>query len=269
MPRMAPTPSTVKKLFAYSGNACARPDCDARLVDETGTMLGKIAHICAAEKGGARYVDSMTDDQRRSFHNLIIVCPTCHDVIDDPDNSQKFSAEVLRTWKRSHEQRFQSAERQLLKTLRDTTQSSLPSYPQNLRRLLRVFDLGEPEELPEELPGVVDFIDRLKELPLEQRTFAIKLAERMRRLNVSQLDTQDVIGAFQISAYKLNQHAGLLEIHQLGDINQSITPDRYDIRLWDRKPGGNPWIEMLDFCDVTGDAVEELILDLNFDLYDE
>jgi hypothetical protein len=53
--RLSPTPSVIKKLFAYTGNQCAMPDCQETLVDVSGTMLGKIAHICAAEPGGPRY----------------------------------------------------------------------------------------------------------------------------------------------------------------------------------------------------------------------
>jgi hypothetical protein len=47
--RLPITPSVIKKLFAYSGNQCAIPNCTETLVDVSGTMLGKIAHICAAE----------------------------------------------------------------------------------------------------------------------------------------------------------------------------------------------------------------------------
>lgn len=37
--------SVLKKLFAYSGNLCAMPDCNNALVSKKGTMIGKIAHI--------------------------------------------------------------------------------------------------------------------------------------------------------------------------------------------------------------------------------
>jgi hypothetical protein len=41
MPRLPPTPSTIKKLFAYTGNQCAMPNCKELIVDPSGTMLGK------------------------------------------------------------------------------------------------------------------------------------------------------------------------------------------------------------------------------------
>jgi hypothetical protein len=62
---MAKRPSlsspVVKGLFAYSGNQCAMPTSVNPLVDVTGTILGKIAHICAVSPGGARYVATMTE----------------------------------------------------------------------------------------------------------------------------------------------------------------------------------------------------------------
>ncbi|MDH1271704.1 MULTISPECIES: hypothetical protein [Rhizobium/Agrobacterium group] len=51
--RLDPTQSTIKKLFAYSGNQCAIPDCQERLVDASGAMLGKIA-ISTPPKKAAR-----------------------------------------------------------------------------------------------------------------------------------------------------------------------------------------------------------------------
>lgn len=45
----------------------------------------------------------------------------------------------------------------------------------------RSFDRGVRRyRLDEEVEGLATFIDRLKELPLEERAFAIKLTERMR-----------------------------------------------------------------------------------------
>jgi hypothetical protein len=90
--RLPPTPSVIKKLFAYSGNQCAMPNCKETLVDVSGTMLGNIAHICAAEKGGARYDPEMTDKQRRDISNLFIVCGKHHDIIDDKNNENDYPA---------------------------------------------------------------------------------------------------------------------------------------------------------------------------------
>jgi hypothetical protein len=99
--RLPPTPSVIKKLFAYSGNQCAMPDCTEMLVDPSGTLLGKIAHICAAEPGGCRYDASMTDEERRGVENLFIVCGKHHDLIDDKNNVKNYPADLLRKYKKA------------------------------------------------------------------------------------------------------------------------------------------------------------------------
>ena len=74
------TPRTVKKLYALASNSCTNPECRGMLVvagKKSGKsgQLGKIAHIRSAEQTSARYDTSMTDDQRRAFENLILLCP--------------------------------------------------------------------------------------------------------------------------------------------------------------------------------------------------
>lgn len=267
--RLDPTPSTIKKLFAYSGNQCAMPDCREFLVDETGAMLGKIAHIHAAEKGGARFRKDMTNEQRRAFENLTLVCGKHHDIIDYPENVVSYKPEMLRKYKAEHEGRFRRAERQLIEQVTDTTQATQPTYPKTMKRIGEVLGASEMIDHDEEIEGIRSFIDRLKELPLEQRDFAIKVATRMRRQNAEKLLVEDVTGAFQIGSTKLKNHMRVLDHHGLGGINEGHNYREYFVELWDRNPGGNPWIEMLEFCDQTGASLDTLVYDLDFSQYDE
>lgn len=267
--RLDPTPSTIKKLFAYSGNQCAMPDCREFLVDETGAMLGNIAHIHAAEKGGVRFNEKMTNEQRRAFDNLMLVCGKHHDIIDYPENVEIYRPEVLRNCKAEHEGRFRRAERQLIEQVTDTTQATQPTYPRTMRRIGEVLGVSEMVDHDEEIEGIGSFIDRLKELPLEQRDFAVKLAIRMRRQDAEKLLVEDVTGAFQIGNTKLQNHMRVLDHHGLGGINEGHNYREYFVELWDRKPGGNPWVEMLEFCDQTGVSIDTLVYDLDFSQYDE
>lgn len=265
--RLKPTPSTLKKLFAYSGNRCAMPNCKEPLVDLTGTMLGKVAHICAAEPKGPRYDPLMNDEDRRSFNNLFLVCGKHHDIIDDKANVASYPAEDLREHKRIRERRFQIAERQLLELYSDSTQASQPTYPISLARLADALDLDDVIDEPDEISGLRIFIDKLKECPLEQRGFALKLAERMRRRDVRRLSVQDAMGAFQISDRELARNMQILEEHVLGCIDED-EPGAYVVSLFERSPAGNPFVEILDFCDATGCDPDTLIYDLAFTAYD-
>jgi len=98
------TDRTVKKLYALSGNICSKPDCKTPLVfmgtNGNYAHVGKICHIKGAKKGSLRYDPSMTNDERRSFENLILLCGTCHDTIDDEDIGTEFTDKVLLKWKK-------------------------------------------------------------------------------------------------------------------------------------------------------------------------
>jgi hypothetical protein len=96
----------------------------------------------------------------------------------------------------------------------------------------------------------------------------LKLAERMRRQGVDHLPVEDVTGAFSISDGKLKRHMKLIEHHGLGSIDEGLGHNVFIVRLAERNPGGNPWIEILEFCDATAHTPGELIHDLNFALYD-
>jgi len=269
MTRLDPKPSTVKKLFAYTGNACAMPACKNQMVDPSGTMLGKIAHIRAANPGGARYDPSMSDEERRAIDNLMVVCGIHHDIIDDEENVDEYPVDKLTRHKREHEDRFKRAERQFVQDFADKTQISAPKYPKNMRRLFSALDYGNAEDDPDELPGIAGFIDKLKELPIEQRTFALRLAERMRRNGEDRLDAEETEAAFELSGREIKRQMGILEHRELGSVEESMTYGRYELRLYDRKPGGNPWIEILSFCEATNTATDDFIYELNFALYDE
>ncbi len=45
----------------------------------------------------------MTDDDRRHFNNLVLLCDECHSMIDSRDNASKYPVETLRQWKTDHE----------------------------------------------------------------------------------------------------------------------------------------------------------------------
>lgn len=96
-----PRIKTIKRLFAYSKNQCAFPTCEALLISEEGTVIGEICHIKAKSEGGLRYDSNQTDEERHSFDNLILLCPSHHTIIDDLLNG--YTVEKLCTMKKEHE----------------------------------------------------------------------------------------------------------------------------------------------------------------------
>jgi hypothetical protein len=97
-------PTTVRRLDTLSRNQCAEPNCNKPLIAKDGeTIISKICHIEAASVGGARYRTNMTDDERRHFNNLILLCDECHSIIDNLENESKYPVSLLKEWKKNHE----------------------------------------------------------------------------------------------------------------------------------------------------------------------
>ncbi len=100
-------PSDIKRLFAFSGNNCAEPKCPRKLIGQDDiTVVGKICHISAASKNGPRW-KKMTNDERRSFDNLILLCDEHHQIIDNKENESTYTEVVLKKWKEDHEAKNQ------------------------------------------------------------------------------------------------------------------------------------------------------------------
>lgn len=101
MARLTPTPNTIKRLFAHSGNLCAFPGCNVRLFQNE-TLIGQVCHIEAAEEKGPRYNHAQSDEERRSYDNLILFCANHHLITHDPFYTPK----DLQEMKQNHESRL-------------------------------------------------------------------------------------------------------------------------------------------------------------------
>ncbi|MEJ6979414.1 hypothetical protein WG906_03075 [Pedobacter sp. P351] len=104
--RKSPFQNIIRRLFAVSGNECAFPDCKHVLIDEDGDFIGQVCHIQAAEKGGERYNPDQSDEDRRSFENLMLLCYAHHIKTDDV---AKYPVETLKKIKSDHETTFQNS----------------------------------------------------------------------------------------------------------------------------------------------------------------
>ncbi len=100
MTRLEPKSSTIKQLFAVSGNQCAYPNCTSKLVEDN-AVIGQIAHIEAAEENGPRYNAESNDEYRRSHANLFLLCANHHTLIDK--KIDHFSTTLLKKYKKDHE----------------------------------------------------------------------------------------------------------------------------------------------------------------------
>ncbi|MEO3864554.1 HNH endonuclease [Rheinheimera fenheensis] len=101
MSSTTPKESTIKALFARSGNECAFEGCSEPIVQNNNCVIGEICHIEARKLGGPRYNPHSNDEERRSFENLIILCPNHHRIIDN--NEKQYTVINLKKMKNNHE----------------------------------------------------------------------------------------------------------------------------------------------------------------------
>ena len=88
---MAFTQKTIKLLWGNAAGRCSFPGCGRLLsLPESGEIaphtIGEMAHIRGDKVGSARHDAAQTDAQRNDYANLILLCPTDHEVIDKQEN---------------------------------------------------------------------------------------------------------------------------------------------------------------------------------------
>lgn len=95
-----------RALFALSQGRCYRPGCRVRTFQKVNghfsSQLDK-AHIYAHSPGGPRFNPNMTQAQRDSWENHILLCKPDHDEVDAVANLHKFPAALLMDWKQQRE----------------------------------------------------------------------------------------------------------------------------------------------------------------------
>jgi hypothetical protein len=101
--------ATARMVLARSGGYCANPSCRRDLFPPIGpgriATVDTLAHIIAQSPEGSRGHDPLPVVARNDGSNIILLCPTCHKIVDDLNASDVFTPDLLREWKRSHERR--------------------------------------------------------------------------------------------------------------------------------------------------------------------
>lgn len=95
-------------LWGASAGRCNCPTCRIECYErETGaddvtTRMARFAHIVASSDNGPRGDSEFAIDDRDKYNNLILLCATCHDLVDGQPNT--YTIEILRQWKADHEE---------------------------------------------------------------------------------------------------------------------------------------------------------------------
>ena len=133
MSRQAPKLDVIRRLFALSGNICAFPGCNHSLISDSGKFIGQICHIEAAEKGGERYNPNQSDEDRRAFENLVLMCYEHHIETDDV---LIFPVSELKKIKAEHESKYTNDTYSFPEQLEDIIIANIQKQLSNLQELV-------------------------------------------------------------------------------------------------------------------------------------
>src|ERR1043165_8192517 len=139
------TAAVKESLAKRVGYRCSNPSCQwptsgpqedpSRVVN-----VGVAAHITAATKGGPRYDETMSPEERRSESNGIWLCQKCGKLVDNDE--LRYPIEKLQFWKRTSEERA-IREIEGIGT-RDRTVSQKPDDLEKILRSRNLFDDEAP-----------------------------------------------------------------------------------------------------------------------------
>ena len=81
----SPNAHTQRRLFAASAGYCQNPGCSNELfINASGKSIhvAEMAHVFAATDGGPRTNRALSEEERGSFENLVMLCANCHTMVD-------------------------------------------------------------------------------------------------------------------------------------------------------------------------------------------
>jgi hypothetical protein len=172
-----PTNATRAAIVRLSHGTCywqpLCPELITRRIGKDHVLNLDFAHICAAEPGGPRYDNAMTDAQRRHFDNLILLCRAHHKIVDQL-RPKDFPVVMLRQWKAERE----ADDAQALAALGQVTEASLQQiisaaigeHDQQLRQVLGRLERNDAEaaqmlrDILRELDGMRHNFDQAEQL---------------------------------------------------------------------------------------------------------
>jgi len=97
-------------LWVRAGGRCEFDGCNEYLLKHHVTLdevnLGELAHIVAFKPEGPRGDDCERPVDIHLVSNLMLLCPRCHKLIDNPATKEKFTLVTLIRHKREHEERI-------------------------------------------------------------------------------------------------------------------------------------------------------------------
>ncbi|MBX9829524.1 HNH endonuclease [Rhodopseudomonas sp. AAP120] len=277
--RKAPSTAILRQLYALSGNLCANPSCTTVLINANGTLVADVCHIKAESAGGPRYDKRLSEEERRSAANLILLCNTCHTLVDREPH--KYTVAVLTKWKRDREDRFaaigDTLRQRYVGNIVDEAETADLSIPRTFKAYKRYLHKERISHTIDAhtIENVQDYIGRLRHMASADRDLVRAIVEKGialggRRdteygINVHPDDLKTIhVDNRPLSDYRIGKLGKTLDRNNLGGIDVDGEP-QLQISAPDEDLG---WSTLKDFLEERGKTLRELICDLRFKLLD-
>jgi hypothetical protein len=272
--RLAPKPETLRELFLRSGNRCAFPSCNRVMIDDDGVFVGQICHIEAAEPGGERFNQSMDNESRRSFENLLLMCYDHHKVTNDVNN---YTVGEMQLIKNRHESKFGDVTRKMRDSIADYTDSLEFVPAKNLQCLINAMQWRSSDEATaDSIREVNNFGERLKRLPNPTRELLAVAVSRAasthddfnRRGSLS-ISVAELRHVCDLSLEALREHCHLLDKDSLIEEAERTNFQGLEaIVLRNLEFGWDIFPDLKSFCAKTGVPLHRIIVELDFSVLD-
>ncbi|MCY6370660.1 hypothetical protein [Clostridium ganghwense] len=267
--RLQPTSETLRELYLKSGNQCAFPDCKNLMMNKDGVFVGQVCHIEAAMPGGERFNKNQTNEERRHFDNLMLMCHYHHKVTDNVD---EYPVERLKEIKADHEAKFTNIIEQISESIKDHSKEDILIMPKTLESMNKYLEWGNSdEELQWTIECIGKFAKNLSSVTKDIRNLLFIINERAEGRKKG-IDTIYEVPAAEIKAIcKMSLKDFIDNIIILEKYNLCYRDKDWEdidvIRLIDL-PYDGWWKDLKEFCMGTGVDLNKVIVDLQFNLLD-
>lgn len=236
-----------------------------------GEFIAQLCHIEAAEPGGERFNPKMTNEERRSVENLLLLCYDHHITTN---NVAEYSVARLKKMKADHEALYADPTEKILASFIDVTEGLPLRPPSTLDYLNQVMNWNEsPEELKQTLKKYFEpLCEDLKKIPRRAKEILAIILRRGKAISGSygirdfySVLYFDLREALETSDRELSEQIRVLEHHKFAyfveddEGNPTVETKRFDWELWKT---------IVDFCQETNIDIERIVVYGDITLFD-
>ncbi|MGG7195880.1 hypothetical protein ACQPUI_04005 [Clostridium butyricum] len=265
--RLQPTSETLREIYLKSGNKCAFPGCNEVMIDENGTFIGEVCHIEAAMPGGERFNKKQSNEDRRKFDNLMLMCHKHHKITDNVD---EYTVDKLRKMKAEHEKKFTNIEGKIKESIKDYSEEDSILLPETLIGMNEYFKWEQTqEELDITIKCIGEFAEILKKIPSESRKIFSIICKRCEEEKIIgqvkfKVPPSEIQKACHISFNDLRENLRILEKYKLCFIDNDFEEGE-NIYL-NSEPYNGWWHDIYEYC--KREDIDEMIIKLDFTVLD-